>query len=134
MTKNIKIMAILFAFVMQSMAIWAITISGDPVYLYYKTEPKIKGNHGSTRAPARNSITLNAFYYDINQQLTLTDSSNGVYSYTIYGDNEAIMSQGVLNFNNGDFLYIDLWGYQSGTYTLEIVYGGCTYSGTFEIN
>lgn len=119
---------------MQSMAIWAITISGDPVYLYYKTEPKIKGNHGSTRAPARNSITLNAFYYDINQQLTLTDSSNGVYSYTIYGDNEAIMSQGVLNFNNGDILYIDLWGYQSGTYTLEIVYGGCTYSGTFEIN
>lgn len=134
MTKNIKFMAILFAFVMQSMAIWAITISGDPVYLYYKTEPKIKGNHGSTRAPARNSITLNAFYYDINQQLTLTDSSNGVYSYTIYGDNEAIMSQGVLNFNNGDILYIDLWGYQSGTYTLEIVYGGCTYSGTFEIN
>lgn len=134
MTKNIKFMAILFAFVMQSMAIWAITISGDPVYLYYKTEPKIKGNHGSTRVPARNSITLNAFYYDINQQLTLTDSSNGVYSYTIYGDNEAIMSQGVLNFNNGDILYIDLWGYQSGTYTLEIVYGGCTYSGTFEIN
>lgn len=134
MTKNIKFMAILFAFVMQSMAIWAITISGDPVYLYYKTEPKIKGNHGSTRAPARNSITLNAFYYDTNQQLILTDSSNGVYSYTIYGDNEAIMSQGVLNFNNGDILYIDLWGYQSGTYTLEIVYGGCTYSGTFEIN
>lgn len=134
MTKNIKFMAILFAFVMQSMAIWAITISGDPVYLHYKTEPKIKGNHGSTRAPARNSITLNAFYYDTNQQLTLTDSSNGVYSYTIYGDNEAIMSQGVLNFTNGDILYIDLWGYQSGTYTLEIVYGGCTYSGTFEIN
>lgn len=134
MTKNIKFMAILFAFVMQSMAIWAITISGDPVYFHYKTEPKIKGNHGSTRAPARNSITLNAFYDDTNQQLTLTDSSNGVYSYTIYGDNETIMMQGVLNFNNGDILSIDLLGYQSGTYTLEIEYGGCTYSGTFEIN
>lgn len=134
MTKNIKIMAILFAFLMQSMAVWPITNGGNSVYLHYKTDPKSKGINKPAKAPAYKFISLSVFYDDAEQQLKLTDSSNGVYSYTIYGDNEAIMSQGVLNFNNGDILYIDLWGYQSGTYTLEIVYGGCTYSGTFEIN
>lgn len=134
MTKNIKIMAILFVFVMQSMTTWASTINGLQVYFQYKSTKKIGDISHPSRVPAKQHFSLNAFYDDAEQQLTLTDLSSGVYSYTIYGDNEIVMSQGVLNFNNGDILYIDLWGYQRGTYTLEIVYGGCTYFGTFEIN
>lgn len=134
MTKNIKFMTILFAFIMQSMTIWSSTISGIYVYLQHITPKKIGDNSQPTRTPAKNNLTLNVFYNSGSQQLELTDSSNGIYSYSIYDENEEIMSQGVLNFNNDDILYIDLWGYQSGTYTLEIVYGGCTYSGTFEIN
>lgn len=134
MVKNIKFMAILFAFVMQSMTIWSYNIiNGTKVYLQYKTDPKTKGNHGSTRAPVKSSIPLTVFIDNTNQQLELTDPSNGVYSYSIYDENEEIMSQGTLNFTNGDSLYIDLWDYQSGVYSLEIIYGGSTYCGTFEI-
>lgn len=134
MKKDIRFMAILLAFVMQSMAIWSSTLNGSPVYLHYKKDPKIIGTNRPSRAPANKSISLNVFHDDGSQQLTLTDSSNGVYSYFIYNEEEETISQGTLSFGNNDSLYIDLWGFQSGTYVLEIICGGCTYSGTFEIN
>lgn len=134
MTKKICFMAILLAFIMQNVSVWAATQSVLPVYLYYKHTPKLDGMPKPSKSPANYSLSLSVSYNAESQQLVMQDSSGEVYTYYILNENEEVVSQGVLDFSSTDNQTVDLLGYISGTYTLVIVDGGHTFCGTFDID
>lgn len=131
MTKKIYVWAILLAFVMQSMNVWSETSSALPVYLYSKHTPKLDGNPKPSKAPAY--ISLSVFLDEETKQLIITDTSNRVYTYSIYNENEEIISQGLLDCASNENLYIDLGNFQSGTYYIAIFDDSVTYIGAFEL-
>lgn len=131
MIKKTKIIAILFAFIMQTMHL--VPLNASDVPLHYKRPPKVTPSHGPSKAPAKNNLTLNVFFDEESQQLIFSDLPGNVYTYYIYDDNKNIVSQGVLDFWIDDALYIDLSFAEPGTYTLNIVYNGQNYEGTFEL-
>lgn len=133
MTKKICFMAILFAFVMQSVSVWSATQSVTPVYLYYTNTPKLDGMLKPTKAPANFSLSLSVSLNSENQQLIMQDSSGEVYTYYILNDNEEVVSQGILDFSSTDNHIVDLWSYPSGIYTVVVVHNGHDFSGEFEI-
>lgn len=134
MTKKICFMAILFAFVMQSVNVWSATLSVTPVYLYYKHTPKLDGMPKPSKSPASYNLSLSVAYNAESQQLVMQDSSSEVYTYYILNENEEVVSQGILDFSSIDNHIVDLWTFQSGAYTLAIVHDGYTFCGTFDID
>ena len=134
MTKKICLMTILFAFVMQSVSVWAATQSVSPVYLYYMHTPKLDGKPIPSKSPANYNLSLSVSYNSECQQLVMQDSSSEVYTYYILNENEEVVSQGILDFSSTGNQTVDLWAYLSGTYTLVIVHGGHTFCGTFDID
>lgn len=127
MIKKINL-AILFAFIMQTMHLAPLNASN--IYWY---PLKDKKSLESLKAPVKNNLTLNVFFDEESQQLTFSDLPGNVYTYYIYDDNKNIVSQGVLDFRIDDALYIDLSFAKPGTYTLNVVYNGQNYEGTFEL-
>lgn len=134
MKKRICFMAILFAFAMQSVSVWAATQSVTPVYLHYKHTPKLDGMPRPSKAPANYYLSLSVSYNAEDQQLVMQDSSGEIYTYYILNENEEVASQGILNFSSTDNYTIDLGAFVSGAYTLVIVHGGHTFCGTFDVD
>lgn len=132
MIKKTKIIAILFAFIMQTMHL--VPLNASDVPLHYKRPPKVTPSHGPSKAPAKNYLTLNVFFDEESQQLTFSDLLDNVYTYYIYDDNKTIVSQGVLDFSTNESFIVNLWTCQSGIYTLVVTHNECTYFGTFEID
>ena len=134
MTKKIYFVAILFAFVMQSMSVWSNTNGISPVNLYRKCSPKIDVYHKPSKAPANFSIPLAVFLDEDAQQLRVASYSDADFTYYIYNDSGDILSQGILNcIVNSDYS-IDLWSCHSGEYTIVFMHEGNTYEGTFGID
>lgn len=127
-------MAILLAFVMQSVSVWSATQSGSPVYLYYKNTPKLDGTPKPSKSPANYHLSLSVSFDAESQQLVMQDSSGEVYTYYILSDSEDVVLQGVLDFTSTEKQTVDLWAYLSGAYTLVVVRGGYTFCGTFDID
>ncbi len=119
---------------MQSLNVWSATNSVSPVYLYYKHTPKLDGTPKPSKAPANYNLALSVSLDENCQQLVMQDQTGQQYTYYIYNENEEIISQGNLDFANTDNLVVNLWPYQSGIYTLIIVYNGYTFCGTFELS
>lgn len=134
MKKRICFMAILFAFAMQSVSVWAATQSVTPVYLHYKHTPKLDGMPKPSKSPANYYLSLSVSYNAEDQQLVMQDSSGEIYTYYILNENEEVASQGILNFSSTDNYTIDLGAFVSGAYTLVIVHDGHTFCGTFDID
>ena len=134
MKKRICFMAILFAFAMQSVSVWAATQSVTPVYLHYKHTPKLDGMPKPSKSPANYYLSLSVSYNAEDQQLVMQDSSGKIYTYYILNENEEVASQGILNFSSTDNYTIDLGAFVSGAYTLVIVHGGHTFCGTFDVD
>lgn len=133
MRKNIKLLAIVFAFAMQSMAMWSATTSMYPVSLSYRQGPLLGSNSKPTKAPAHYSIPLNVVLDDHNQQLLVTALLKGECTYYIYNENNEVITQGVLNCcYNGNYS-INLGFCPSGTYTIVVTYNGQEFVGTFEL-
>ena len=127
-------MAILFAFAMQSVSVWAATQSVTPVYLHYKHTPKLDGMPKPSKSPASYNLSLSVSYNAEDQQLVMQDSSGEIYTYYILNENEEVVSQGILDFSSTDNYTIDLWSFLRGAYALVIVHGGHTFCGTFDID
>lgn len=134
MRRKIKLLAILFAFTMQSVTMWSATTSTYPVYLSYRQGPLIGNNPKTSKAPAKFIISLSVFFDEESQQLVMQDSFGEVYTYYILNNNEEVVSQGMLDFNSAEEHIVDLWGNLSGLYTLVVVHNGRTFCGTFSIN
>lgn len=134
MTKAIQLIAILFAFVMQSTNVLASTHVVTPVYIYYKSIQKPNGSHNPSKAPGIYDIPLSIFLDEENRQLVLSDSQEEVYTYCIYNESEEVMSQGVLNFISTNSQYIDIGILQNGTYNIIITKDNCAFIGMFNIN
>lgn len=131
MKKRICFMAILFAFAMQSVSVWAATQSVTPVYLHYKHTPKLDGMPRPSKAPANYTIPLSVVLDDDNQQLLVTALADGQFTYYIYNDGNGVITQGVLNFSGNGSYTIDLGLCCSGEYELVVVYNDHVFSGTF---
>ena len=131
MRKNIKLLAIMFAFAMQSMTMWSATTSMYPVSLYHRPTGWTGANPKPSKAPANYTIPLSVFLDDENQQLLVTALAEGEYTYYIYNESNEIVSQGVLNCsNNGSYvIYLRFCSY--GTYNIEVSYNEHVYEGTF---
>lgn len=133
MSKRICFMAITIALVFQSMNVWSATNSLSPVYLSYRHTPKLNGTPKPSKAPVNYNLALNVFLDEDFRQLIMQDLSRQQYTYYIYDENEEIVSQGNMDFTNSSNLTINIWPYQTGIYTLFIIYGEHTYCGTFEL-
>lgn len=134
MLKKICFMAIFIAFVFQSVNVWSATNSLSPVYLCYRHTPKLDGTPKPSKAPVNYTLTLNVSLDEDFRQLIMQDLSRLQYTYYICDENEEVVSQGNLDFTNHDNLVIDIWPFQSGVYTLFIIYGEHTFCGNFELN
>ena len=134
MTKKIYFVAILFAFVMQSMSIWANTLSVSPVNMYRKYSPKLDGTPKPSKAPVNFSIPLSVFLDEDARQLIVTSVSDGDLDYCIYDENDEVISQGILSCNNIDDCVINLGFCSYGTYNIEVSYNEHVYEGTFILN
>ncbi|MDE5783882.1 MAG: hypothetical protein K2H97_06165 [Prevotella sp.] len=130
MIKNLKISTILFAFAMQIIGVASLSASDVP--LYYKHTPKDNGAQMPSKAPAKEELTLNVYFDEEIQQLAFSDLSDNIYTYYIYDEDENIISQGTLNLSTNNIVYIDVIA-KCGTYTLNVVYNGQNYVGTFGV-
>lgn len=133
MRKNIKLLAITFAFAMQSMTMWAATTSVYPVSLYYQQGPLLGNNPKPTKAPAHFSIPLSIVLDEESQQLLVTALADGEFTYYIYNESDEIVSQGVLICSNNSCYSINLGFFSFGTYYIAVTYNEHTYGGTFDI-
>ena len=133
MRKNIKLLAIMFAFTMQSVTMWSATTSMYPVSLHYQQGPLLSNNPKPTKAPAHYSIPLSVVLDDDNRQLLVTALVEGEFTYNIYNETGNLISEGILNCNCNDSQTIDLGLYYSGVYYLVVTYNGHTFGGSFEI-
>lgn len=134
MRKNIKLLAIMFAFAMQSMTVWSATTSMYPVSLYHMPTGWTGDNPKPSKAPANYTIPLSVILYEENQQLLVTAFAEGQYTYYIYNEGNEVITQGVLNCSNNGEYTIDLGLCCSGVYDLVFIYNGHVFSGTFEID
>lgn len=134
MRKNVKSLAIMFAFLMQSVTMWSATTSIYPVPLSYHVDPLLSNNPKPTKAPAHYTSPLSVFLNEENQQLLVTALVEGEYTYYIYNEDNEVITQGVLNcIDNGEYT-INLGFCCSGEYDLVVVYNDHVFSGTFEID
>lgn len=133
MRKIINFLAITFAFAMQSITMYSATTSMYPVSLSYQQGPLLGNNPKPSKAPARFYIPLSVIFDNNNKQLLVTILAEGELIYSIYNENDYLISEGVLNNNNNDYQTIDLGLYYSGVYYLVITYNGQVFSGAFEI-
>ena len=132
MTKNLKLMLIAFMLMLPCSMVFAQDDPDDGEEIELRTGPKLAGNPGPSRAPARRfSMTLSAFLQQANFQLLVNDTAGKTYSYCIYDEDEAVVSQGTLDFSDCESLYINLIGLEEGEYTLEFYDGSRSYIGTF---
>lgn len=133
MRKNIKLLAIMFAFAMQSVTIWATTTSLYPVSLSYQQGPLLGNNPKPTKAPANFSIPLSIVLDEESQQLLVTALADGEFTYYIYNESDEIVSQGALICSNNGCYSINIGFFSFGTYNIAVTCNECTYGGTFDI-
>lgn len=133
MTKKIYFMAILFAFLMQSMSVWSNTNGISPVSMYRKHAPKLDGNPKPSKAPANFNIPLAVFLDEDSQQLIVTPLADGDYTYNIYDGCGSVVTQRLIKCTANDSFSIDLCLCQSGFFTVEFVVEGNAFEGEFEI-
>lgn len=132
MRKNIKLLAIMFAFAMQSMTMWSNPTS--TVSLYYRRVPNLGNNPKPSKAPANYVIPLSVILDEENHQLLVTALAEGQFTYYIYNEGNEVITQGILNcYNNGEYT-IDFGLCCSGEYELVVIYNDHVFSGTFEID
>lgn len=133
MRKNIRLLAIMFAFTMQSLTLWAATTSIQPVSLYYTSTGRLGNNPKPSKAPAHYSIPFSVILDDDNQQLLATALAEGEFTYYVYNESDEIISQGILNCSNNGSYVINLGFCSYGTYRITVTYNEHTYVGMFEI-
>lgn len=134
MKSNLKLLAILFAFFLQSSTLFAATQDEYEVELTLesgKIDPTLTGNTGPSRAPARYTFSLSAFIDTNFQQLYFYDSNGQSYTYSILNSDGDIVQEGMLNFSFGDTVMVDIDFLLPGEYTLVVIQGRRTYSGSF---
>lgn len=133
MRKNIKLLAIMFAFTMQSVTMWSATTSMYPVSLSYRQGPLLGNNPKPSKAPAHYNIPISVVLDEDSQQLLVTALAEGEFTYNIYNETGNLISEGILNCNCNDSQTIDLGFYYSGTYYIVVTYNGHAFGGAFEI-
>lgn len=133
MTKNLKLLVFLFVFMAQSTMMLAQGAASEEICLEYRTTPKLNGNMGPSRAPAKQSVkrTITAFLDESAGQLAVTNTANAIYSYYVCDVNGTVYSQGLLSFSAGNTLYIDINHLPKGEYYLVMQSGSTTVSGLF---
>lgn len=131
MRKNVKLLAIMFAFAMQSVTMWSATTSMYPVSLSYRQGPLVGNNPKPSKAPAHFCIPLSVVLDEDSQQLLVTALAEGEFTYNIYNESNEIVSQGVLNCSNNGSYGINLRFCSYGTYNIEVSYNEHVYEGTF---
>jgi hypothetical protein len=134
MRKNIKLLAIMFAFAMQSMTMWSATTSMYPVSLYHRPTGWTGDNPKPSKAPAHYSIPLSFILDEDNQQLLVTAFADIEFTYYIYNEDDEIIFQGVMYANSKDINSIELGLCAYGRRKLIVVYNGRVFEGTFYVN
>ena len=134
MKTNLKLLAILFAFILQSSVISAATQELYEVELSAtsnKIDPKLGGCTGPSRAPARFTFSLSAYLDTNNQQLYFYDSNSRSYTYSILNSEGDVVQGGILDFSFGDTFIVDVDFLLPGEYTLVVNQGSRCFSGSF---
>ncbi len=136
MKKYFKVVAVLFAFVMQSASMCAQgTYPVDLEPTSSKVDPTLNGMPLPSRAPAKHNKLLMAFIDECNQQLIFSDYSGELFIYNVYSESGSLVSQGLLDFSNSDIFFVDLYPCQAGQYSITVIQlsNNKRYIGVFDI-
>ena len=137
MKSYLKLLAILFAFILQSSVISAATQELYEVELSStsnKIDPTLGGTSGPSRAPARFTFSLSAYIDASSLQLYFYDSNSRTYTYSILNSEGDIVQGGILDFSFGDTFIVDVDFLLPGEYTLVVNQGSRSFSGSFVLN
>ena len=108
--------------------------SSTPIVFNYKPKTPIDGIHRPHRVPGNIHLSLEVFYDAVFKRLVCEDFQSRNYVYMILDENECIVSEGYLDFDNNDCKYISLDTLESGNYTLLVIHNGYEFVGTFVID
>lgn len=108
--------------------------SSTPIVFNYKPKTPIDGIHRPHRVPGNIHLSLEVFYDAVFKRLVCEDFQSQNYVYMILDENECILSEGYLDFDNNDCKYISLDTLESGNYTLLVIHNGYEFVGTFVID
>lgn len=131
MTKKIKFLTILLAFIAQSTIMWAECTGTSPVQLSYRNMPKVKGTVNPTKAPAHLNPTISAYLNEECKYLDLDDFQSETISYNIYNSDGEEVGNGSLCLLRENTVSIYLGMLKNGVYTIDIVGSNIIYEGTF---
>lgn len=128
-TNYIKHFLIVIVFAMQCLTVSAETAEMSPVYICQKSTPKIKGNQGPSRAPAKHLVPISVFLDD-NGCLFFENYSECEVAYIICDNDENLVCQDSFTGYNHS---VHLDSLQSGQYTINIECNGVVYEGVVEL-
>ena len=130
---KLKILSVFIACITQCSIMWAGSADGTIVYLHSKHTPKLGGNMGPSKAPAKRQLTVSAYLDEAMRNLEFHNSSEEIVSYYIYNDNGEEVIFGNISFieNSNASIYIGML--EEGIYTINIVSNGVTYEGIFQL-
>lgn len=99
----------------------------------YNNDPITDGSRRPHRAPRKTNMSLNIWYDTNINQLVFFDYLKQDYYYMVIGDDNNVLSEGCLEFDNQDFIYVDLEIETNAIYTIVIFYEDNEYTGTLLI-
>ena len=131
MKTKLTLFAFMLAFCMQTSVVYA--DDGDmPLFLNAKTGPKIGGNAGPRRAPARPAyLDMDIYLNEDIRCLKLFSAEPTTITYYIYNWDDEEVADGTLTFTGQAEAVVSLATLPEGIYFLEIVQDGTTYVGEF---
>lgn len=131
-SRKIKLIA-LFAAILFSTTAFSENEGSMPVYLYYNNTPRIDGIRRPHRAPRNTDLSLEVSYNIVTSQLVFTDCQGQVYYYIVTDENNTIISEGYLDFEDQECISVILDKMITGTCTLTVTHEGNEFSGSFDI-
>lgn len=131
MKRKVKFLAIMFAFITQSLSIWGTTTDVYSISLNYTPTGRLGNMPKPSKAPANFTAPVSIIHDEGNQSLVMTMLAEGNFTYSIYNEENTIMSQGCVDYVVNNNYTIDLSLYNSGEYRIIVLYNDYTFSGTF---
>jgi len=132
MKKDLRLLILLFAIMLQCPIMLANNTEGVEINLTQRTKPKQNGNVKPSKAPARRVvIPVSAFLNETTRCMSISSTSGESAFYYIYSEKGQEVSSGIVTFSRDAGSAINLGMLLDGEYTIEVIIDGIAYEGTF---
>ena len=132
MKKDLRLLILLFAIMLQCPIMLANNTEGVEINLTQRTKPKQNGNVKPSKAPARRVvIPVSAFLNETTRCMSISSTSGESAFYYIYDEEGQEVDCGIVTLSGGAGTTINLGMLLDGEYTIEVIIDGVAYEGAF---